>query len=86
MLLVSFFVSRSPLREDVGRDEEDEQQDQGRGQKELRGEGRAVMVDLGAGRAAGRAAGLDHGATAVSADQVLAAHLKPLLVVVPRRT
>jgi hypothetical protein len=42
-----------------------------------------MVVDLGAGRAADRAAGFNHGATAVSADQMLAAHLKPLLVGCP---
>jgi hypothetical protein len=59
----------------VGCDEEAQEKDEGCGQEELRGEGRAVVVDLGAGRAADGAAGLDHGAATVSADQVLAAHL-----------
>jgi hypothetical protein len=35
-----------------------------------------VVVDLSAGSAAGRTAGLDHGAAAVCADQMLAAHLE----------
>jgi hypothetical protein len=72
------------LAEHVGRDEEAEQQEQGRGDEKLRREGRPVVVDLGAGGTADRAAALDYRASAVSADQVLAAHLKSLPVAVPR--
>jgi hypothetical protein len=69
----------------VGRDQETEQQEQGGRDKELRRESRAVMVvDLGAGRTTNRAATFDYRASAVSADQVLAAHLKSLPVAVPR--
>jgi hypothetical protein len=64
------------LREDVGRDEEAEHQEQRRGDEELRRDGRTVVVDLGARGPADRAAGLDHGAAAVCADQMLAAHLE----------
>jgi hypothetical protein len=45
-----------------------------------------VVVYVGAGGAADRAAALDHWSCAVGADQVLAAHLKFLPVAVPRRT
>jgi len=72
------------LREHVGRDEEAEQQDQGRRDEKLRREGRAVVVDLGAGGTADRAAALDYRAGTVSADQVLAAHLESLPVAVPQ--
>jgi hypothetical protein len=70
----------------VGRDEEAKEQQQGRRDKELRGQGGAVVVDLGAGSAADRAAALNYRASAVSANQVLAAHLESLPVAVPRRT
>jgi hypothetical protein len=60
----------------VGRDEEAEQEQQGRGDEELRREDRAVVVDLGARRTANGAAALDYRASAVSANQVLAAHLE----------
>jgi phosphopantothenate synthetase len=69
----------------VGRDEEAEQQEEGRRDEKLRREGKAVMVvDLGARRTADRAAALDYGASTVSADQVLAAHLESLPEAVPR--
>jgi hypothetical protein len=67
----------------VGRDEEAEQQEQGGRDEQLRRERRAVVVDLGARGAADRAAALDHRASTVSADQVLAAHLKPFPVGCP---
>jgi len=71
----------------VGRDEEAEEQEQGRGDQKLRREGGAVMVvDLSARRTAGGAAALNYRASTVSADQVLAAHLESLPVAVPRRT
>lgn len=68
----------------MGRDEEAEQQEEGRGDEKLRREGGAVVVDLGAGGTAGRAAALDYRASTVSADQVLAAHLESLPEAVPR--
>jgi hypothetical protein len=61
----------------VGGDQQAEEQQQGGGDQELRGDRRTVVVDLGAGRAADGAAALDDRAGTVSADQVLAAHLKP---------
>ena len=67
----------------MGGDEETHKKQQRGGDQQLRCEGRAVVVDLGAGRAADRAPALDHRAGAVSADQVLAAHLKPLPVGCP---
>jgi hypothetical protein len=70
----------------VGRDQQAEQKQQGRGDEELRRQDRAVVVNLGAGGTADRAAALDHWTGTVSADQVLAAHLKPLPEAVPRRT
>jgi hypothetical protein len=85
-LLLFFFSERSArgrenlLRKDVGRDQEPEHQQQRGRKQQLRADCRAVPVDLGACHAADRAAALDHWAGAVSADQVLAAHLKPLLV------
>jgi hypothetical protein len=60
----------------VGRDEEAHKQEQRGGNEQLRREGRAVVMDLGTGSAADRTAGLDYGAAAVCADQVLAAHLE----------
>ena len=66
------------------RDQQAEQEQQGRGDEELRREGRAVVVDFGTRRAADRTTALDHWAGTVSADQVLAAHLKPLPEAVPR--
>ena len=63
----------------------EDQQERG-GDEKLRSEGQAVVVDVGAGGAADRAAALDHWSCAVRADQVLAAHLKSLPVAVPRRT
>jgi hypothetical protein len=75
-----------PLSKYVGCDEEAQKQQQSGGNEQLRREGRTVVVDLGAGSAADRTAGLDHGAPAVCADQMLAAHLEPLPVVVPRRS
>jgi hypothetical protein len=69
----------------VGRDEEAEQQEQGRRDQKLRRENRAVVVvNLGARRTTDRAAALDYRASTVSADQVLAAHLESLLEAVPR--
>jgi len=69
----------------VGRDEEAKEQQQGRRDEKLRREGRAVVVvDLGAGGTADRAAALDYRASTVSADQVLAAHLESLPEAVPR--
>jgi hypothetical protein len=63
----------------VGGDEEAEQDKQPGRDEKLRGEvGRAVVMDVGAGRTAGGATALDHGTCAVSADQMLAAHLKSL--------
>jgi hypothetical protein len=70
----------------VSGDEEPEEQKQCGGEEKLRGEGQAVVVDVGAGGAADRAAALDHWSCAVGADQVLAAHLNSLPVAVPRRT
>ena len=65
--------------------EEAEQEQQGRGDEELRRENWAVVVvDLGAGRAADPAASLDYRASTVCADQVLAAHLESLPEAVPR--
>ena len=75
---------RSPLAKHVGRDEETKEQQQGRGDEKLRREDGAVVVNLGAGRAADRAPALDHWASTVSADQVLAAHLESLPEAVPR--
>jgi hypothetical protein len=75
---------RSPLAKHVGRDEEAKEQEQGRGDEKLRRDDGAVMVDLGAGRAADRAPALDYRASTVSADQVLAAHLESLPEAVPR--
>jgi len=69
----------SALRDYVGGDEEAEQDKQPGSDQKLRREvGRAVVVDVCAGRTAGGAAALDHGTCAVSADQMLAAHLKSL--------
>jgi hypothetical protein len=68
----------------VRRDQQAEQEQQGRGDEELRCEGRSVVVDLGARRSAYRTAALDYRVGAVSADQVLAAHLIPLPEAVPR--
>jgi hypothetical protein len=63
----------------VGGDEESEEEQQRGGEQKLRCDvGRTVVVDVRAGRAAGGAAAFDDGACAVSADQMLAAHLKPL--------
>ena len=65
-------------------DEEAEEQDQRGGDEQLRAEtARAVVVYLRTRRAAHRATALDHRASTVSADQVLAAHLKPLPVGCP---
>jgi hypothetical protein len=64
------------LSDYVGDDEQAEEQDQRCGDDQLRGEtAQAVVVHVRAGRAAGRAASLHHGASTVCADQVLAAHL-----------
>ena len=61
--------AKSRLRDHVGSDEETEKEKQGdSGQKLGCDVGRAVVVDVCAGRAAGRAAALDHGACAVCAD------------------
>ena len=76
-------MSQSLLSKYVGRDEKAQKQEQSGGDEQLRCEGRAVVVDLGTGRATDRATALDHRAGAVSADQVLAAHLKPLPVGCP---
>lgn len=60
----------------MGDDEQAEEKDQGGGDDQLRGEtAMAVVVNVRAGRAAGRAAPLHNGASTVCADQVLAAHL-----------
>ena len=75
--------ARRLLGKHVGRDEEAHQEQQGHDEKQLRRERRAVVVDLVAGGAAGRAAALDHRVGAVSADQMLAAHLEPLPVGAP---
>jgi hypothetical protein len=70
---------RPALGEHVGGDEEAEEEEQGDGEENLgRDAGRAMVVHVRAGRAANGAAALDHGARAVGADQVLAAHLKVL--------
>ena len=75
------------LRDHVGGDKQSEEQDQRSGDKQLRADAsRAMVVDVGAGGTAHRAASLDHGTRALCADQVLAAHLVPLPVPVPRRT
>lgn len=59
----------------MGDDEQAEEQDQG-SDDQLRGEtAQAVVVNVRAGRAAGRAAPLHNWASTVCADQVLAAHL-----------
>ena len=64
------------LSDHVGDDEEAEEQDQRGGDDQLRGEAAMTMVvNVRAGRAAGRAAPLYDGVGAVCADQVLAAHL-----------
>ena len=64
------------LAEHVRGDKEAEEQDQRRGDEQLRGQtAQTVVVNLSASRAAGRAASLDDRARAVCADQVLAAHL-----------
>ena len=76
-------VSGRSLSKYVGGDEEAHQEQQGGRDEKLRRERGAVAVDLGAGGAAHRAAALDHRAGTVSADQVLAAHLKPLPVGAP---
>ena len=60
----------------MGRDEQPHKEQQRGGNEQLRREGRAVVVDLSAGSAADRTAGLDHGAAAVCADQMLTAHLE----------
>jgi hypothetical protein len=52
----------------VGGDEEAEKEKQRGGDKKLRCDGRAVVVDVCAGRAAGRAAAFNHWACAVRAD------------------
>jgi hypothetical protein len=65
-------------------DQQAEQEQQGRGHEELRREGGAMVVDLGARRSADRTTALDHRVGTVSADQVLAAHLKPLTEALPR--
>jgi hypothetical protein len=86
MMLLLFFFFRPgncPLRQDVGSDQQPEYQQERGGQQQLRGERGTVPVDLRAGRAADRTAALDHWTGAVSADQVLAAHLKPLPVGCP---
>ena len=62
----------------MGGDEQAEEEQQGGSDQKLRGDGKAVVMDVRAGRAAGGAAALDHEACAVGADQMLAAHLKPL--------
>ncbi len=50
-------------------DEQAEEEEQSGGGQKLRGDtGRAVVMDVGAGRAASGAAALDHGACAVRAD------------------
>ena len=72
------------LRKHVRRDKQAKQEQQCRGHQELRREGRAMVVDLGARRTADRTTALDHRVGTVSADQVLAAHLKPLPEAVPR--
>jgi hypothetical protein len=84
-----FCFSRFPpparLGQHVGGDQEAEQENQGRRDEKLRREDRAVVVvNLGPGGAAHRAATLDYRAGTVSADQVLAAHLKSLPAAVPR--
>ena len=57
-------------------DEQAEEKDQGGADDQLRGEtAMAVVVNVRAGRAAGRAAPLHNRAGTVCADQVLAAHL-----------
>jgi hypothetical protein len=68
----------------VRRDQQAEQEQQGRGDEKLRCEGWTVVVDLGARRSAYRTTALDYRVGTVSADQVLAAHLKPLPEAVPR--
>ena len=69
------------LAGDVGGDQEAEQQDQRRRDEQLGAERElVVVVHVGFGGAARRAAGLDHGAAAMCADQVLTAHLMPLPV------
>jgi hypothetical protein len=85
-LLFLFFLGRQPLREHVRRDEEAKEQQQGRRDEKLRREDGAVVVDLGAGRTADRAAALDYRASTVGADQVLAAHLDSLPEAGPGRT
>src|SRR6516164_8450743 len=70
----------------VGDDEQAEQQDQRRDDEQLRADACRPMVYMSAGGPAYRAASLNHGTRAVCADQVLAAHLVPLPVAVPRRT
>jgi hypothetical protein len=86
----SFLVSAGGqplLSKYVGRDEEAKHQQQCDRDEQLRRDRRAmVMVHLGAGGAADRAAALNHRAGTVGADQVLAAHLKPFPPTVPRRT
>jgi|SRR5487761_757033 hypothetical protein len=78
---------REALGQHVRDDEEAEEQDQRGGDEELRGQAaQAVVVNVRAGRTAGRASPLDHRASAVRADQVLTAHLVPLPVAVPWRT
>ena len=53
----------------MGSDEKTEKEQQGDGDQKLGCDvGRAVVVDVCAGRAASRAAALDHGACAVRAD------------------
>jgi hypothetical protein len=80
------WFDRLALREHVRRDEEAKKQEQRGRDEELGREDRAVVVDLGAGGTADRAAALDYRASTVSANQVLAAHLESLPVAVPRRT
>jgi hypothetical protein len=69
-------VADSALRDHAGDDEQAEKQDQRGGDHQLRGKtAKAVMVNVRAGRTAGRAASLHDRTSTVCADQVLAAHL-----------
>jgi hypothetical protein len=69
-------VADGTLRDYAGDNEQAEEQDQRGGDDQLRGKtAQAVVVNVRAGRSAGRAAPLHDRASTVCADQVLAAHL-----------
>src|SRR5215469_1628423 len=83
---VALLALMRPLR-DVGSDQQAQQQDQRRGDQQLRANPElVVVVHVCLGRTAGRATRLDNGAAAMRANQVLTAHRVPLSLTAPRRT